>query len=583
MTHGGSDVEARLAEMAEALRGIERRVSALERERGSSPAARRIARDASAHETTVASLESEAAIAGRTLPALGRTLLVLAGAFVLRALTDSGSLPAWLGVGAGFAYAGGWVAAADRAGAAGRRASAAFHFVAAIAIGFPLLFEAATRFRLLSPVAAAATLTAFTGVALGVATRRRQEVLAWLVALGGVFTATGLMVSTGRLSPALAYLVLLGVATLWLGYVQDWHGLRWPVAAAADAAVIVLALQAVHPGQADGPGAAIAVQVALMALYLGSFATRTLLLDRDVVPFEVVQTGAVLLVGLGGAAFVAARAGMGETVLGAVSVAFGLAAYAVAFAFVERHQQQRRVNCYFYTSVALVFVLAGSAFALPPPALSVAWGASAVVAGALARAFGRRTLAAHAAAYALFGALASGLLGHAAQTLLGSPAVPWTAASPASLAVVAAMGATAWATAAAAPRNAVERVPRVALLAALAAGAAGVLVGWIAPAVAGLPGEGASAGAVATVRTAVLATGALLLAWIGRLDGWAEARWLAYSVLVAAGVKILVEDLPRGRPATLVLGFALYGAALILVPRLRRREAAGPASGAARA
>jgi hypothetical protein len=45
-------------------------------------------------------------------------------------------------------------------------------------------------------------------------------------------------------------------------------------------------------------------------------------------------------------------------------------------------------------------------------------------------------------------------------------------------------------------------------------------------------------------------------------------------VLAIAGAKLAVEDLPRSRPATLFLALALYGAALILVPRLRRREAA---------
>jgi hypothetical protein len=92
--------------------------------------------------------------------------------------------------------------------------------------------------------------------------------------------------------------------------------------------------------------------------------------------------------------------------------------------------------------------------------------------------------------------------------------------------------------------------------------------------VAGAPGAGADAGTVATVRTAVLALGALALAAMGRTGAWMEARWLAWPVLAVTGVKILVEDLKWGRPATWVLAFALYGAALIVLPRLLRREAA---------
>jgi hypothetical protein len=66
----------------------------------------------------------------------------------------------------------------------------------------------------------------------------------------------------------------------------------------------------------------------------------------------------------------------------------------------------------------------------------------------------------------------------------------------------------------------------------------------------------------------------MALAWAGRHPAWLEAGWLAYAVLAGTGLKILLEDLPRSRPATLFLAFGLYGAALILFPRLRRARAA---------
>jgi len=62
------------------------------------------------------------------------------------------------------------------------------------------------------------------------------------------------------------------------------------------------------------------------------------------------------------------------------------------------------------------------------------------------------------------------------------------------------------------------------------------------------------------------------LAWLGRRPAFQEAGWLAYPLLGVTGLKVLLEDLPRGRPATLVLGFAFYGAGLILVPRIRGRR-----------
>ena len=361
-----TELETKVAELSESLKAMERRIALLEK--GLSPAAARRLRQnaaATAAETTLgqgkadsteAMLRQDAASLAGTVSLAGRTLLVLAGAFFLRALTDSGRLPPWVGVGFGFVYAGIWVALADRAAEAKKRWSAGFHGAAAVAIGFPLLFEVTARFQLVPTWIAALLLSAFTAVALGVAANRRFQPLAWLVVLAAIPAAFALMVAQGRVAPPLLFLVLLGIGTVWLGYVLDWHGLRWPVAGAADLAVLFLAVEALRPGAADGPVTAVLVQFALVAAYLGSTAIRTLGLRRGIVPFEAIQAAAVLLVGLGGAAFVTARAGMGSgaLALGVLSLVFGAVAYAVAFAFVER--QRTPANFYFYTTAGAAFV-----------------------------------------------------------------------------------------------------------------------------------------------------------------------------------------------------------------------------------
>jgi hypothetical protein len=43
-------------------------------------------------------------------------------------------------------------------------------------------------------------------------------------------------------------------------------------------------------------------------------------------------------------------------------------------------------------------------------------------------------------------------------------------------------------------------------------------------------------------------------------------------MLALVAIKLLAEDLPRGRPSTLFVALAVYGAALILAPRLARRS-----------
>jgi hypothetical protein len=416
------------------------------------------------------------------------------------------------------------------------------------------------------------------GGALGVAGRRRFEALAWLAALGGAATAVAIVPFGARIAPSALYLVLLGVGTLWLGYVRDWRYLRWPIAAAANLTALALVFRAVRPQSPEGPGTLLVVGLALLALYLGSIAARTLVLNRAIVPFEAVQGALVVAIALGGCAFVTARSGSGATALGAGSVALGLAAYALAFSFLER--SPHRVNFRFYGSLGAVFVLGGVALALPQGTVAIAFGVLAAGVAALARRTGRLTLAAHAAAYGIAAVASADLLAAAARVTF-SPPPAWAPNTAVGLAALALAAVATWLLAACNRRTNVERLPQLLLLAAVAISAEGMVLAAILPRLAG--GTAIDLGAVATVRTAVLVAATFALAWIGRADAWHEARWLVYPLLAATGLKLLLEDVSRSRPATLFLAFAVYGAALILVPRLRRRDEAGPARPASRA
>jgi hypothetical protein len=77
----------------------------------------------------------------------------------------------------------------------------------------------------------------------------------------------------------------------------------------------------------------------------------------------------------------------------------------------------------------------------------------------------------------------------------------------------------------------------------------------------------------ATAATAVLAATALVLAALVRAGRSFGPRWMAYVALALGGVKLILADLRQGRPATLFVAFALYGAALILTSRLLRGAA----------
>jgi hypothetical protein len=168
-------------------------------------------------------------------------------------------------------------------------------------------------------------------------------------------------------------------------------------------------------------------------------------------------------------------------------------------------------------------------------------------------------------------AAVSGLLTSAGYALVGSAGSAWNPLStPAALALV--TSAACWALPAADDRP-YARLPRLVIAIVFVWSAGGSLVAVLTPVVSGVPGAGADAGVVATVRTTVLAAAAVSLAWLARYRRFRESTWLLYPVLVAGGLKLLAEDLPRSRPSTLFIAFALYGGALIAAPRLVHRRA----------
>lgn len=566
----------RLADRVDALtRALERLEHRVERlEEGAAPGEASVREAAGAEAQEAPALVEEASGPGRgsirglpeALAYVGRTLLALGGAYVLRALTESGTLPPAPGVGLGLLYAIGWIALAWRASGRGRVASAVAHGSAAAAIGLPLVWETTVRFALLSPALGAVLLFAFSVLLYGVAWHRRLRSLAWIAGLGILATAMATMLGSGNLPPFVGTLVLMGGLVLATERSRGWELLAWVTAGAADIGVLVMTLISTIERSGVEPKAALASQLLLPATYLLVFGVLAVAGRRPVDPLALGQTPAAVALGLGGA-LVSLRhlpASFSLSV-GAAALGVALAAYVVAFRVVDR---ARRRPFHYFGTLGTVLTIYGTGLILARP--EIVWTILVPLAAGAAWRLRRLSLVLHAALYAAAAAVGSGLLAEGLRVFVTPSWEP-----PATMAL-AALAATVAALAFPPPRSPYQGPSRDAFRLVLMAiavwglGALAVRAGaWMLGSVSG---EGVAAGTLAAVRTIVLAAAAVALALAGRWEPLRAARRLVYPLLAVGALKLGLQDFLAGEAATMVLSFLAYGTALIVAPRLRRES-----------
>src|SRR6266498_203061 len=131
----------------------------------------------------------------------GRAILILGGAFLLRAATESTTLKPQIGIAIGLAYAIAWIAAAAFAARKELRTAAAFHSAVAAIIGYPVIAEAVTRFHVLGAAGAAIVIALFSIGMLIVARAYGLQLPAWIAVAGATIVALFLAYATKELIP----------------------------------------------------------------------------------------------------------------------------------------------------------------------------------------------------------------------------------------------------------------------------------------------------------------------------------------------------------------------------------------------
>ena len=312
--------------------------------------------------------------------------------------------------------------------------------------------------------------------------------------------------------------------------------------------------------------------VALLITYLLSFAIQTHIRGQNAGVFEAVQ-GLLIISIVFGVATVASRAG--QLVLAQVgipSLLLGACAYALAFTPETRSARGR--NFYFYSTLGLGLVVAGSALVISPAMAAAAWSLMALAMAWLSGRYGRVSLSLQCTFMVLAAGVGSGILATGFNAFMGDasplwpPFVPWhliiALTTVACLFIPVAQRSDRW--------GVLAGVPQLIVLALSVWEVGGLMVLYLAPILADVRGPEPDLAVLAALRTAVLAASSVSLALSSRFKRWPEARWLVYPVLMLVGVKLFLEDFPHGQPVTLFVALALVGSALILVARLLNRN-----------
>lgn len=546
--------------LTQSLQSLEQRVSALEqRDRGRSSAPQPAALTSALPKVTARDLPQESGI----FSILGKAMLGIAGAYVLRALAQSTLLPRAPVVALALIYAFFWLVPATRART--WAPSLAWAGTSAIIL-LPMLWELSLRFAYLSATLASGVLAAWVVTATSLAWKHHFAEVAWVTEAAASLAAVALALVTHLFSPFLWTLLLVAALGEVAAARHRTLRVRPLLAAAADAAIFALIWIYSSPSasRAEYPPITAALLLAfallLLLIYAASASTQTLILGRRISFFEIAQTLVAFLLAVW--AMLALWSGPGAQVLGLICLTAAAAGYTVAYAGFDRAPSPR--NYHVYATGSVVLLLAGCWLNVPSAWQPAVFSLLAIAGTLVGVRTAHLTLQYHAMACLFGAALSSGTLSWAVEALA------WRLPMPPSPGIFLAScaGIGCYCMIARGPEEAWNhRILRL-LSASLSLGAAAAMLVWGLVHV--VAGAVPSAQHLALIRTLVGCSLALLLAWRGPRRQRRELVWLAWASVVALAGKLLMEDLRHGHLVFSAASIFAYALTLLAMPRLVR-------------
>lgn len=497
---------------------------------------------------------------------LGKSMLGIAGAYVLRAVAESSTLPQLAITAIAIAYAAIWLVVAARVKAGVWFVSSVYAGTSALILA-PMLWELTLRFKVVPAPATAAILGVFVLAASALAWKQDLAPVFWVANLTAAVTSFALCIATHDLIPFIATLMLMALIAEYAAGRNHELSVRLLAAAAAD--LSIWALIFIYSGResirVDYPAIGVVGLLVpgcfLFLIYGTSIGIRSVLHGNTITLFETIQSLIAFLLAASSVLYFEPQ--WGGTVLGIFCLLLSASCYTAVFVRFDGAQQGR--NYRVFAAWAAGLLLAGCALSLPPLGVAVSLGLAAVIATVQGIRLSRITLQFHGLVFLAAATIQSGLFVYAFHALAGSrPArLEWSALIASACAIAC--------YAAGKPRHEGgwgQQFLRLSTAAFAVLASAALLVQilhWLisfrlAP----------EAHHLAFIRTFTACAAALALAFAGSRWRRVELTRIAYAALGLVAAKLVFEDLRNGHLEFIAASIFLFAITLIAVPRLAR-------------
>jgi hypothetical protein len=558
------DLPDGLNRLATRLEALERRVYALEH-----PAEAMVAFAAQEPGKTAASDGSESLSASTTVgafPLLGKAMLGIAGAYLLRAVAESNVLPSAVVAAVAIAYALAWLVLASRA-KSGDWLSGTIYACTSALILAPMLWELMLRFNVLTAPVAAAVVAGFAAAASLLAWKRDLAPVLWVANLTASSLALALAIASHQMVPFIAVLLAMALIGEFGALRGRASGVRVMVLLAADVAIWALifiysSAQSTRPSYPQlGTAMLIAPGIILFLIAGVGVVLKTVAARKQITVFDTVQTMGAFL--LAACSLIYFGPPASSVIFGAWCLGLAVAGYAVTLMRFNGAEDRR--NFLVFASWSGALMLAGSMMCLPVKAQSPWLGMWAVAASWAGARMLRLHLELHGLIFLLAAAGVSGLLNWMMSEMVGTS--PGTAELVIYLVIFCAIACYVIAV-----QGGSESWQQQALAIVFAAVATGAVTALLVQGLTGLVALKVIPGAhhLAFIRTLTICAAAIGLAFGGARWGRAELTKIGYGTLALLAVKLVLEDLRHGQLAFIAASIFIFAITLIVVPRVAR-------------